>query len=123
MKSNSFTVISMCLGVVSIMTCPLIFVSFPMAGLAIIFAVLSKGDNRRMELMPKAGIAASVVGLVLTTTLYASLFMLIVYSPTYRDMLNATSKQMYGISLDEQFEQRYGFTMEDLSERFIGLTN
>ncbi len=118
MKTNLFTVVSMCLGVLSIMTCPFFFLSFPAAGLSIIFAVLSKGSELKMEIMPKAGVITSALGMVCSFFLTVLMVLLILTSPSYRQKLNDTSVAMYGITMDEVFEQSYGVTLEDMAKQF-----
>ncbi|MBR4758518.1 MAG: hypothetical protein IK078_00015 [Lachnospiraceae bacterium] len=113
-------VASMCLGVLSIMTCPLCFISIPAAGLSILFAILSKGGDMRMEIMPKAGIVTSVLGACLSFAITGTMIALILFSPEYRRQLNEAAQSMYGMTMDDMMIQSYGISMEDLASKVTG---
>ena len=120
MKSNLFMVASMCLGVLSIMTCPLFLVSIPAAGLSILFAILSKGGELRMEIMPKAGVVTSILGMCLSFVITGSMVALILFSPAYRKQLNEAAQSMYGMTMDDMMMDSYGISMEDLVGKVMG---
>ncbi len=117
MKSNSFMIISMCLGVLSIFSCPLFFISIPAAAISIILAVLSKGKNLRMDFMAKSGVVTSALGMVLCIVLTTSMTLLLLLSPEYRRQLNETSQAVYGQSFDSMMESSYGVTLEQLQQQ------
>jgi hypothetical protein len=117
MKSNLFMTISMLMGVLAIFTCPLFFLSFPLAGLGILFAILSKGKHYHMEIMPKVGIITSAIGAALCTMLTTAMIALMLFSPSYRAQLNQTSQALYGYSFDQLMQDSYGFTLEDVAAR------
>ena len=114
-------VVSMLLGVLSIIASPFFFVAFPAAAMSIIFAVLSKGNELKMDIMPKAGVITSVFGMVCSLLITGLVILLILTSSAYRERLNETSMSMYGITMDEAFKQSYGFSLEDASQRFSEL--
>ena len=109
------------MGVLSIMTSPLFFVSLPLAGLSILFAILSKGKELHMEIMAKVGVITSAMGIVCCMLLTLLMAALILYSPQYRKQLNDTSIQMYGTSFDEMMEQQYGVSLDDLADKTSAL--
>ncbi|MCR5337864.1 MAG: hypothetical protein K6E75_04835 [Lachnospiraceae bacterium] len=113
-------VASMCLGVLSIMTCPLCFIAIPAAGLSILFAILSKGGDMRMEIMPKAGVVTSVLGACLSCVITGAMIALILFSPAYRKQLNEAAQSMYGMTMDDMMMQSYGISMEDLAGKVTG---
>ena len=117
MKTNAFMITSMCLGVVSIMTCPLFFISIPTAAISIILAVLSKGQDLHMDLMAKSGVVTSALGMVLCTALTVTMTALLLLSPAYRQQLNETSQAIYGQTFDTMMEESYGITLEQLQEK------
>ena len=117
MKANSFMIISMCLGVLSIITCPLFFISVPAAAVSIILAVLSKGKNLHMDFMAKSGVVTSALGMVMCTALTASMVLLLLLSPEYRKQLNETSRAIYGQSFDTMMEDAYGISLEQLQQQ------
>ncbi len=113
-------VASMCLGILSIMTCPLFLVSVPAAGLSILFAILSKGGGMQMEIMPKAGVATAVLGMCLSFMITGTMVALILFSPTYRKQLNEAAQSMYGMTMDDMMMDSYGISMEDLAGKVTG---
>lgn len=117
MKANAFMIVSMCLGILSVISCPLFFISIPAAAISIILAILSKGKNLRMDFMAKSGIVSSALGMVLCTAITTMMVMLLLLSPEYLRQLNETSQVIYGQSLDTMMESTYGFTLEQLQEQ------
>lgn len=117
MKANAFMIVSMCLGILSVISCPLFFISIPAAAISIILAILSKGKNLRMDFMAKSGIVSSALGMVLCTAITTMMVMLLLLSPEYLRQLNETSQAIYGQSLDTMMESTYGFTLEQLQEQ------
>ncbi|MCR5283198.1 MAG: hypothetical protein K6E18_07485 [Lachnospiraceae bacterium] len=117
MKTNAFMLISMCMGVLSIITSPLFFVSLPLAGLSILFAILSKGKALRMDIMAKVGVITSSLGIVCCVLLTGVMAMLILFSPDYRSRLNETSQMMYGQTFDEMMEMQYGVSLEEIAAK------
>ncbi len=121
MKTNAFMIISMLLGVVSIMTCPLFFISIPAGAIGIILALLSKGKEMQMEIMPKAGVVTCGIGMTLSVLITIAMVGLMLFSPGYRKQLNETSQAVYGVTFDELMESSYGYSLEDLQERASSL--
>ena len=121
MKTNAFMIISMLLGVLSIMTCPLFFISIPAGAIGFILALLSKGRELHMEIMPKAGVVTCGIGMSLSALITIAMVGLMLFSPGYRKQLNETSQAVYGVSFDEMMESSYGYSLEDLQERVSSL--
>ena len=109
--------ISMCMGVLSIITSPLFFLSLPLAGLSILFAILSKGKELRMDIMAKVGVITSSLGIVCCALLTAVMVMLVLFSPAYRSRLNETSQMMYGQTFDELMEMQYGVSLDEVAAK------
>lgn len=71
---NPYEKASFLLGIVSIFTCSIIYVSFPAGAIAIIFAILSKGGNIKFGSKARLGVLLGVIGLILTIIFYAVAF-------------------------------------------------
>lgn len=71
---NPYEKAAFILGIASILTCSIIYVSFPAGAIAIIFAILSKGGNMKFSSKARLGVLLGVIGLILTIIFYAVAF-------------------------------------------------
>lgn len=106
-QPNIFMILSLIMGVLTFMSCAFIFFAMITGGLSILFAILSKGDHPKMNYAARAGITASVVGIIFSVILTSSVFYLVFNSSEYREMLNTTYESMYGQTFDEALEEAY----------------
>ena len=93
-KNNSFTILSLCFGMIAIATCSMFFIALPAGGLSILFAILSKGRERKMQ------------AIFLSFLITGAAFYLVFSNPDYRQQLNDMSQQMYGETFDDMLKQR-----------------
>lgn len=123
-RSNAFMILSLCLGILCITSCSVIFISMIAGGLSILFAILSRGNDKKMQILPKIGIAASVFGLICSVCVTASVCYLLVSDSTYREQVNEACKQVYGMSFDDMLEEMYpelsGLTEESTGKNDAG---
>ena len=105
-KNNSFTILSLCFGMIAIATCSMFFIALPAGGLSILFAILSKGRERKMQAICKAGIITSAIGIFLSFLITGAAFYLVFSNPDYRQQLNDMSQQMYGETFDDMLKER-----------------
>ncbi len=70
-------------------------------GLSIIFASLSKGNTSAYQLNAKIAIIVSCLALIGNTAYTGFMFYNITYNEEYRQQLNQTFEQIYGMSVDE----------------------
>lgn len=105
-KSNSFTILSLCFGMIAIATCSMFFIALPAGGLSILFAILSKGRERKMQAICKAGIITSAIGMFLSVIITGAAFYMMFSNPDYRQQLNDMSQQMYGETFDDMLKER-----------------
>ena len=101
--TNQFAVASLAMGILTIVTTVLctVFLPFLFSGLSIIFAVLSKGRNKNMEINARTGIITSLIGFFLNIIIVAGSFNLVFTVPEYKEQLNQVYEQVYGESFDE----------------------
>ena len=117
---------SMMLGMIAIITAIMMTIYFPFifGSLAILFALLSKGQAAKLVKYAKTGLICGIVGIVITLGIITSSVLLILSNP---QILTDTAKrydkiyeQAYGIPSEEIF----GDSLEDIVENFIeGITN
>lgn len=78
-RPNGFATAALVLGILSIVSVMIFYVSIPLAALAIVFAILSRGRYGKMATRAKAGIFLSLAGIILTVTL--TIYAVITYLP------------------------------------------
>ncbi len=116
-RRNPFAIVSLVLGIGSLLTICTGFLPLPMGALGILFAVLSYRRGRRLDSMALTGAVTSCVGLLFSLVLYGMVFAMLpslLRDPEYRDMLNRYSESLYGESYDDMFEDAYGIDLDQL---------
>lgn len=94
-------------------------------GLGIIFALLSKGQDEKLEKKAKSGLVLSAASLITTMVIIIGSFIftfasLSQYEPDeLHDYLNEAYEETYGKSFDEMYEEMYG---EDFNEVYKNMT-
>lgn len=106
-RRNSFMILSLCMGILCFTSCSIIFISMIAGGLSILFAILSKGNDRKMHTMPRTGIFISIFGIFCSLCITISTCYMVLYDDNYRAQLNEACEQIYGVSFDEMIEDMY----------------
>lgn len=104
-RSNAFIVLSLVMGLLAVTSCSFIFFACIFGGLSILFAILSKGNDRHIQILPKIGIVSSVAGIVLSVFVTAAAFYFVMNDTTFRKQLNETCEQIYGESFDDMLRE------------------
>ena len=108
-KRNSLAVLSICMGVLSLITCSLFYLAIPFGALAIIFACLSAG-KLPMEKKAKAAIICSIIGIVASSIVAVMSFYTVLTDKSFQNYL-------------EQYLQYYtgdsSITIRDLYDEWI----
>lgn len=105
---RTMAMISLVLGIASIVTIFSIYLPIILGSLAIVLAILSKGYGKQMLATAKAGIATAITGIVLIAAIFGSVISL---------FLSMTGDELveFGRQVDRQFEQQTGMDIEDLT--------
>lgn len=103
-RNNNFVLLSLVMGILSIVTCAIVIPSFVFGGLAILFALLSRGKDVKFPSGSRAGIVTGTLGIIFATCLGVFSIYTVMTNPEYHQLLNDTSKQMYGITFDEMLD-------------------
>lgn len=74
---------------------------FILGGLSIIFAVLSKGRNLKYQMSAKIALIVSCFALIGNTAYIGVVGYNIAFNTEYRQQLNETFEQIYGMDLEE----------------------
>ncbi|MGN1179831.1 MAG: hypothetical protein ACI4SD_01365 [Suilimivivens sp.] len=114
---------SLFLGVASFFTMLSVFLPFLFGGLAILFALLSKGYGKKMLTQAKIGLLSGIGGLCVTVVLCVSSMSMLLKDP---DLLVEIGQQydeaiesIYGQSAEEI----YGESFEDIMKQYADLLN
>lgn len=100
-RANSIMLFSLLFGIAAIITSSVFIMAFLFGGLAILFAILSKGDDEHVTGTAVGGIITGVCGIALSVMITGSMVYMFFNDPSYRALLNDTCEQMYGITFDE----------------------
>lgn len=123
--NHGMATIAFIFGACSIITnlfMPVILPCF-LGGMAIILAILSKGDERHLDRLARRGIICAVIGLA--TTVWLTVQVLIpsaiaqLKDPYYRQFMNQVSENLYGTSFDDmlrQIDRMLGTDLESLDK-------
>ncbi|MDO4285575.1 MAG: hypothetical protein Q4C60_09625 [Eubacteriales bacterium] len=94
-----------------------------LGSLSIIFAILSKGKERKMEDAARRGVFCSLLGLVISAVLFVTVLIPTMIrqlsDPAFRATMNQMSESLYGISYDEvlrEFDAQFGTNLESLDK-------
>lgn len=102
-KPNFFETFAFVFAIASLFSCTIIYIAYPLAGLAILFAVLSRGAQMKFSPKAKKSILLGICGIVLSTVIFvaAFLFLLEEYG-SIEGILRAGSETM-GIDFEKEF--------------------
>ena len=102
-KPNYFELFSLGFAIASLLSCTVIYTAYMFAGLAILFAVLSRGAQMKFSPRAKKSILIGIGGIILATVIFVAsfLFLLEEYG-SLEGILRAGSEQM-GIDFEEEF--------------------
>jgi len=75
LKPNYFELFSLGFAIGSIFSCTVIYAAYLLAGLAILFAILSRGPQMKFSPRAKWSIIIGVCGIVLSTVLFIATFL------------------------------------------------
>ena len=106
------------LGIGALFTILTVFLPLLLGGLAILFAILSKGYGKKMLTQAKVGLACGLGGLLSVVTIFTASYAVLFSNP---DMLVEIGQQydeacedMYGQSAEDMF----GISFEDMMEDY-----
>lgn len=78
-QNTRMEVAALTLAIIAMVSCVCLYLSIPCAALAIIFASLSRGGEMQYSTMAQIGLILGIIALVLTITLYAASFGVVLY--------------------------------------------
>lgn len=97
--------VSLVLGLISIPMCFFLYTGIILGGLAIVFAILSKGTTQKLLSQAKKGILYGTLGIVIGYSVIAYNVHAVLTKPEYRQELNRMSEQINGVSFDDMLKE------------------
>jgi len=91
------------LSVISIFTF-MIYPAIVIGSLAIILALLSRGEEKNLSDMAKTGMTTGIIAMVVNVAILGMACMLLFSDGEYKAQINDTCKQMYGQTFDDMIE-------------------
>lgn len=115
-NNNSFSTIAIIFGIFAVLTSTTVFISIFFGALGIIFAVLSKGKYTKMGTYGKLGFDSSVIAIIISITILFYALYSFAYNAEYRSQVDALSKQLYGVTATDLFNE----TINEYKELYTG---
>ena len=102
-KPNYFELFSYGFAIASLFSCTVIYMAYIFGGLAILFALLSRGAQMQFSPRAKRGLVLGIVGIIATTVIFTcSFFVLLEEYGSLEGILRAGSEMM-GLDFEEEF--------------------
>ena len=107
-------ILALCSGLLLPVLLPL-----PLAGLAILLAIISKGRSSEYPRKARNGLITGIVALILNLVILAGVLISsfrMMSDPEYMEQFNETFENMYGSSMEDLFDDigdSYGITLEE----------
>ena len=117
---SPFAAAALILGLLSIVTAVLGTVYPPLVfgGLAIILAILSKGNDRAYLTNARIGFISGIVGLIINVIVVVSSIWLICNNPQMQEEIHSTLNQYYEALYGESFDDAWEEVQEILEEKY-----
>lgn len=106
---NAFSSISLVFGIASVLTIITVYLPLPLASLAIIFAVLSKGGRLKFNMTELLTIGLSLFSIIIVLlAIFTSLYIMIT-NPQFIieqiELMAPMLEEVYGVTADEIIQQ------------------
>lgn len=118
--ASRFALVSMILGICSLVLLCTIFCPLILGALGILFGVLSKRRGKKLESPALAGIITSAAGfcLALVFCIFSIISAFQMLKPENRDSLNQIYEETMGITFDDYIEEIYSDDILEQLEQF-----
>ncbi len=104
-KHVNMATVALVLGLISVPFCFFLYTGIILGGIAIVFAILSRGTAKKLLPQAKKGIIYGSIGIVLGYGIIISNVHTVMTDPSYREQLNRMSEQYYGESFDDMLKE------------------
>lgn len=102
-KPNYFELFSFGFAIASLLSCTVIYTAYMFAGLAILFALLSRGAQMKFSPRAKKSILIGVGGIILATVLFVASFLYLWEQYGSLEGILRAGSEMMGIDFEKEF--------------------
>ena len=93
------------MGLISVPLCFFMYTGIILGGIAVVFALLSKGTAQKLLPQAKKGIIYGTIGIVFGYAILVTSVHTMLTNPVAHEQLNRTSEQIYGESFDDMLKE------------------
>lgn len=111
-KPNYFEMVAFGFAIASLFSCTIIYSAYLFAGLAILFALLSRGSQMTFSPRAKKSIFLSVAGILLATVIFVGSFLFLLEEYGSLEGILRAGSEMMGLD----FETEFGYLFEQTQE-------
>jgi len=114
--NQSLYTASMVLGILTFVSMVMmtVYLPFIFGGLAIIMAILSRGDKAELHKSAKIGIITGIVGMVLNVLVVGGSVYAVFHNPVLYEQFDKTVEQMYGESFEDLISDLQGTASDSI---------
>ena len=102
-KTNYFEIFAFTFAVASIISCTVIYTAYLFGGLAILFALLSRGAQKKLSPKAKKSTLIGVGGIILSTIIFVASFLFLLKEYGSIEGILRAGSEMIGIDFEEEF--------------------
>ena len=102
-KPNSFEIFAFGFAIASLFTCTIFYIAYVFAGLAILFALLSRGAQMNLSPKAKKSLFLGILGIVLATVIFISTFVYLLNEFGSIEGILREGSEMLGIDFEKEF--------------------
>ena len=102
-KPNYFELFSFAFAIASLISCTIIYTAYIFGGLAILFALLSRGAQMKFSPRAKISLLLGISGIVLATILFTVSFLFLLHEYGSLEGILRAGSEMMGIDFEEEF--------------------
>lgn len=107
LKLNIYSILAFGCGILAALSISTIFISISLGSLAVIFAVLSKGYDKKMNRVSLNGFWLGLAAIIFSIVIIFSNIYLYIYDDAYRGKFNDLYEELYGTSFDEYLQEAF----------------
>ena len=102
-KPNYFEVFAFAFAVASVISCTVIYTAYLFGGLAILFALLSRGANMQFSPKAKKALLIAICTIILSTVIFVASFIYLYQEYGSLEGILRASSEMLGIDFEKEF--------------------
>ena len=102
-KPNLFELAAFACAITSILSCTVIYMAYLFAGLAILFALLSRGAQMKFTNRSRLSILRGIGGIILSTIIFTITFIILLREYGSLEGILRAGSEMIGIDFEQEF--------------------